>query len=102
MLDKREDRSRGAQRFMRTHAGRVCRFRVIGDPVGHSLSPIMQRAALAHLALPHEYDAERVTHEQLPAFLDRLRRGELHGANVTLPHKVSVLSLLDLYTDQAA
>jgi shikimate dehydrogenase len=77
------------------------RFAVIGDPIAHSLSPVMHGAALAALRLPHTYEAIRVPHDALPRTLDRLRRGELHGLNVTVPHKVEAMSLCDVTTDEA-
>jgi shikimate dehydrogenase len=81
---------------------RAKRFAVIGDPIAHSLSPVMQTAALRALGLPHTFEALRVPKELLPATLDRLRRGELHGLNVTVPHKVEALKLCDLFTDEVA
>jgi shikimate dehydrogenase len=81
---------------------RTLRFAVIGDPIAHSLSPIMQTAALRALQLPHTFEAIRVTKEQLAPTLDKLRRGELHGLNVTVPHKVDAMQLCDLFTDEVA
>ena len=78
------------------------RFFVIGDPIAHSLSPVMQRAALRTLGLPHSYDALRVAAYELPGVLDRVRRGEIHGINVTVPHKVAALRLCDFFTDEVA
>jgi len=71
------------------------RFAVVGDPVAHSKSPAMHRAAYAALGLPHVYDAVRVTAEELPGFVERLRAGEYAGLNVTVPHKVRALELAD-------
>lgn len=78
------------------------RFYVIGDPIGHSLSPIMQGAALRALGLRHSFEAMRVARGELPAVLDRVRRGVIHGLNVTVPHKVEALRLCDLFTDEVA
>ncbi|GAC1366250.1 MAG: shikimate dehydrogenase [Polyangiales bacterium] len=76
------------------------RFHVIGDPVAHSISPQMQTAALKSLGLPHTYEALRVAPYELAAVLDRVRRGAIHGLNVTVPHKVAVLALLDQSMDE--
>jgi shikimate dehydrogenase len=78
------------------------RFHVIGDPIAHSLSPAMHAAALRAMNLPHTYEAMRVTSDELPAVLDRVRRGAIHGLNVTVPHKVAVLALVDVTTDACA
>ncbi len=75
-------------------------FYVIGDPIAHSLSPAMHTAALRLLDLPHTYEAMRVPADRLPAVLDRVRRGEIHGLNVTVPHKVEAMRLCDQFTDE--
>lgn len=78
------------------------RFFVIGDPIGHSLSPVMHGAAFRALGLPHTFEAMRVTAAELPLVLDRVRRGEIHGLNVTVPHKVEAMALCDVLTDEAS
>ncbi|MBM4131458.1 hypothetical protein FJ250_10620, partial [bacterium] len=74
-------------------------YAVVGDPVGHSLSPRLHGAALADRALPHEYLALEVAAEQLPAL--KARSADLAGFNVTAPHKQAVAALCDGRTDQA-
>ncbi len=72
------------------------RFAVIGDPVAHSMSPLMHNAAYRSLGMPHSYEAIRVTHDtELRSIIDQLRNGTLAGVNVTIPHKRAVLSLVD-------
>ena len=72
------------------------RFAVLGHPIAHSLSPAMHRAAFARLGLPHTYEAIDVPdRDALAAWVARLREGVIAGANVTLPHKVAVLDLVD-------
>ena len=65
----------------------VPRLCVIGDPIAHSLSPRIQAAMLAALGAPGTYTAQRVTREELPAFLERVRAGEFTGFNATMPHR---------------
>jgi shikimate dehydrogenase len=67
---------------------------VIGDPVSHSLSPLIQNAAIKKLKLPYEYQAIRVKPEQLKTFM-RTRAKKLAGFNVTIPHKEAILPYLD-------
>lgn len=76
-------------------------FFVIGDPISHSLSPCMHQAALATLGLNHRYDALRVTSSELSFVFNRLRKREIHGVNVTLPHKIAAMQLCDRITDIA-
>jgi shikimate dehydrogenase len=71
------------------------RYAVLGDPIGHSKSPLMHGAALRKLGLPHTYEAIRATAEDLPDLVAKLREGVFHGFNVTVPHKERVLALAD-------
>lgn len=72
------------------------RFVLIGDPVEHSLSPAMHRAAYAALGLTHRYELLRVTDEaSVRVALDEIRSGRITGANVTVPWKVLALELAD-------
>jgi shikimate dehydrogenase len=75
------------------------RFAVIGDPVGHSKSPAMHRAAYRALGLPHDYEALRVTAAELPRVVEDLREGRYDGLNVTVPHKRAALALSDAAAD---
>ena len=74
---------------------------LIGDPVAHSLSPAMHNAAFATLGLPHRYEAKQTAPDELPATLERVRRGDVLGANVTIPHKEAALKLVDEVSDEA-
>lgn len=62
-------------------------FAVLGDPVGHSLSPRMQEAAFAVLGLGHRYVAIRVPEAETPWALDHLANLGFRGVNVTVPLK---------------
>jgi shikimate dehydrogenase len=77
------------------------RFAVIGSPVAHSKSPAMHGAAYRVLGLPHVYEKLETTEAELPARVDAVRRGELAGLNVTVPHKTRVLSFVDEVADSA-
>lgn len=71
----------------------VKKYVVIGDPVGHSLSPGMQNAAFRALGIQAEYTAVRVLKEDLGAFAaDASKR--LAGFNITVPHKNNILPFL--------
>jgi len=73
---------------------------LIGYPLGHSLSPQIHGAALHALGLSGEYSLYTIPplpegQEKLVILLDRVRNGEIHGLNVTIPHKQNVIPLLD-------
>jgi shikimate dehydrogenase len=71
-------------------------FALLGHPVRHSVSPVMHSAAFRALGLPHVYSAFDVpTPQDLMRFVEDLRGGLFGGANVTIPHKQRVLSLVD-------
>jgi shikimate dehydrogenase len=67
---------------------------VIGNPVGHSLSPAIHNAAFRKLGLNFVYLAWQV--EALGEALKGLRAlGNFRGASVTIPHKVAAIPFLD-------
>jgi shikimate dehydrogenase len=68
---------------------------LIGDPVAHSRSPALHNAAFAHLGLRARYELWHTPAADLPARVESLRAPHILGANVTLPHKIAVLELLD-------
>jgi shikimate dehydrogenase len=68
---------------------------LLGHPVAHSLSPAMHNAAFAALGLPHHYETRDVEPDRLEDFVDALRRDDVLGANVTIPHKERVLRYMD-------
>lgn len=68
-------------------------YGVIGNPVRHSLSPVMHNAAFRALRLNAVYLAFLV--ENLPQALAGIRGLAIRGTNVTIPHKVAILELLD-------
>jgi shikimate dehydrogenase len=64
------------------------RLVLLGHPVAHSLSPVMQNAALEAAGITLSYEALDVTPEDLSETLDSLA-AEGAGGNVTAPHKES-------------
>lgn len=74
---------------------------LIGHPVAHSLSPAMHNAAFAKLGLPHRYEARDVEEKDLAGTLDRMRRADVLGVNVTIPHKEAALRLVDEASEEA-
>ncbi len=68
---------------------------IIGFPIGHSISPIFQQAALDHHGMDAAYRAWEVAPADLPTFLEGIRSPEFLGINVTVPHKEAVMPYLD-------
>lgn len=68
---------------------------IIGDPVAHSLSPTMHNAAYSALGLPFVMAAAHVRAEFLTAAIAGFKALGFRGLAVTMPHKVSIIPLLD-------
>jgi shikimate dehydrogenase len=79
---------------------RLC---VIGDPVGHSLSPLIHNAALEHLGLHKEFvfEKHKVSAQGLADFIKLVRQKEFVGLSVTTPHKNTIIPLLDDLSEEA-
>ena len=78
------------------------RLGIIGHPVAHSLSPAIQGAALRVAGVDATYDRWDTPPDNLAARVAVLREPDCLGANVTIPHKQAVLSLLDEVAPLAA
>ena len=66
---------------------------LIGNPVSHSLSPIMQNAAFQYLGLDLIYIAIPCKDEDLELVLNSLKKINCKGLNITIPHKEKVFNL---------
>ena len=76
------------------------RCAVLGDPIGHSLSPVIHRAAYEALGLDGwQYDAVQVPSGGLAEFVAGLDPAEWRGLSLTMPLKREVLPLLDTQDD---
>ena len=72
--------------------GRLC---VIGDPVEHSKSPLIQNAMIAKLGILYHYTKRLVHQGDTQEWLDTARREGFAGFNATMPHKVALVPLMD-------
>ncbi|NEQ32023.1 MAG: shikimate dehydrogenase [Leptolyngbya sp. SIO4C5] len=74
---------------------------VIGQPVEHSLSPVMHNAAIAHLGADFVYLPLPVSRDRLPEAIAGFEAIGLRGFNITIPHKQAIMSLLTEVSDVA-
>jgi len=81
---------------------RHARYGVIGSPIAHSLSPVMQQAAFAAVHIDATYDAIESDSGRVREVFARLRAERFAGWNVTTPLKETVMSLVDKASADAA
>ena len=74
---------------------------IIGYPIGHSLSPVFQQAALDACGVDARYVAYQVSPDEVEEFVNGLRQPAVLGINVTVPHKLAVMPFLDEIDDWA-
>ncbi len=74
-------------------------YAVFGNPVEHSLSPVVFNAAFRHSGLASVYVAFRVTDIQRGA--EAIRTLGIRGVSITIPHKETILACLDDIDDLA-
>ncbi len=82
----------------------MIRLGLIGFPLVHSLSPVLHQAALRAAGLEGSYSlyaVESHNTDRLRELIDCVRTRDLTGLNVTIPHKRSLLPLLDALTSSA-
>ena len=69
---------------------------VIGFPVSHSLSPIMHNAAIAAMGMDYVYVPFPIPVEDLPTAIAGIKAVQsVQGFNLTIPHKIEIMPLLD-------
>lgn len=83
--------------------GSVWRCGVLGDPIAHSLSPLLHRAAYVAVGLPWTYDAYRVPAGGLADFLTTVVGTDplWRGLSLTMPLKREALVLADIVSERA-
>jgi shikimate dehydrogenase len=72
---------------------RVCG--IIGDPIEHTMSPVMHNAAFQELGIDYVYIPFRVRQEDVGNAVASMRTLNIRGLNVTIPHKMAVIPFLD-------
>lgn len=72
-------------------------YGIIGNPVGHSLSPIMHNTAFEALKVDAEYKLFPLEDDELTPFFESLRdeNSPVFGLNVTVPYKAKALQYID-------
>jgi shikimate dehydrogenase len=79
---------------MQLITGKTKLLGVIGDPVEHSLSPVMHNAAIAHLGVDYVYLPFPVKAENLEKAIAGFEGINVIGFSITIPHKQAIIPLL--------
>jgi 3-dehydroquinate dehydratase / shikimate dehydrogenase len=69
-------------------------YGVVADPIGHSLSPLVQNAAFQHYGMNKVYIPFRVPREDISRFIDEATQLGIRGLSITIPHKEDVIKKL--------
>jgi shikimate dehydrogenase len=95
------DRGDKGERLIIMITGKTKLLGVIGYPVGHSLSPVMHNAAIAHLGLDYVYLPLPIEPQNLEVAIAGLAAVGVVGFSVTIPHKQAIIPLLSEITPLA-
>ncbi len=76
-------------------------YLVIGNPIDHSLSPKLHNYWFKKSGIDAVYEKKLLKEEELENIIIRFKKDEIHGINVTLPFKKSVIPFLDKLTPEA-
>ena len=68
---------------------------VIGKPIKHSLSPIIHNFWIKKYKINLEYKKMEVDKDSLPSLVEKVRKGDITGLNVTLPYKKDIIMHID-------
>ena len=74
---------------------------VIGKPINHSLSPVIHNFWIKKYQIGLEYRKMEVDKESLPSLIEKVRKKEITGLNVTLPYKKDIIKYVDEISDTA-
>ena len=70
------------------------KFAIIGDPISHSLSPIMHNYWFKKYNIQAQYELLNIKESEIQKVIEKIKKKEITGINVTLPYKKSVIPFL--------
>ena len=77
------------------------KFGIIGNPIKHSLSPVLHEYWFKKYNIDAEYSIVEASNEDLPKIIKKIKDGSYSGFNVTLPFKQKIINYLDLIVNDA-
>ena len=79
----------------------MIKLAVIGDPIEHSLSPLVHGGVMEALGVAYTYEKVRVKKGELRDFLLYVKENGITGFNLTMPHKIDIIPYLDEIDEEA-
>ncbi len=76
-------------------------FAVIGNPISHSLSPVLHNYWFEKYKIDANYSPINLEESKIPDLIMKIRKKEIYGANVTLPYKQKIINFLDEIVNDA-
>jgi shikimate dehydrogenase len=77
------------------------KFGIIGNPIKHSLSPILHNYWFKKYSVDATYSIIETGEEDLPAIIKKIKDNSLSGINVTLPYKQKIINFIDKIINNA-
>ena len=77
------------------------KFLVIGNPIEHSLSPLLHNYWIKNNGIDAIYEKQKLTEDQLDNFISLVKNKKIDGINVTVPFKKAVIPYLDKLSIEA-
>ena len=76
-------------------------FAILGNPVAHSLSPILHNYWFKKYKINADYSLLNIEEKNLPEIVKKIRSRELNGINITLPYKQKIIRFVDKLINDA-
>ena len=76
-------------------------FGIIGNPIKHSLSPILHNYWFDKYSIDADYSVIEASDKDLPNIVDKIKHGKYVGINVTLPFKQKIINYIDKIVNDA-
>ena len=77
------------------------KYLVIGNPIEHSLSPLLHNYWIKKKNLQAEYEKQKIDNSQLKDLIDKIKKKEIDGINVTVPFKKDIIPFLEKLSPEA-
>ena len=77
------------------------KFGIIGNPIKHSLSPVLHNYWFEKYNIDASYSTLNVSQDNLPEIVEKIKNKSLDGINITLPYKQKIVPHLDLLVNDA-